>query len=91
MQSTPSHCEVVELLGQPAEVAAAVVVAVGEAADVDLVEDGPLEPERVGLEPLRLLLAPRRSLGVRGRCIADGALDRDRLRLSHGARPGSGP
>ena len=61
---SPSHCEVVELLGQAAEVADAVVVAVGEAADVDLVEDGPLEPQRVGLEPLpRRLRAGGRGLG----------------------------
>ena len=54
--------QVVELLGQPAEVARAVVVRVEEAADVDLVEDGALEPQRVGLEPLarlRGLLAGR--------------------------------
>ena len=44
--------EVVELVDQAAEVAGAVVVAVEEAADVDLVEDGPLEPQRVSLEPL---------------------------------------
>ena len=44
--------QVVELLRHPAQVAVPVVVRVGEAADVDLVEDGPLEPERVGLEPL---------------------------------------
>ena len=39
--------EVVELLDQPAEVAGAVVVPVEEPADVDLVEDRGLEPERV--------------------------------------------
>ena len=44
--------QVVELVDQPAEVAAAVVVAVEEAADVDLVEDRVLEPERIALEPL---------------------------------------
>src|SRR5947199_784108 len=44
--------EEVELLDQAAKVAAAVVVAVEEAADVDLVEDGVLEPEGVPLEPL---------------------------------------
>ena len=44
--------QVVELVDQPAEVAGAVVVAVEEAADVDLVEDRALEPERVALEPL---------------------------------------
>src|SRR5262249_3865634 len=41
-----------ELVDQAAKVAAAVVVAVEEPADVDLVEDRPLEPERVPLEPL---------------------------------------
>src|SRR5207253_10986919 len=44
--------EVVELVDQAAEVARAVVIAVEEPADVDLVEHGPLEPERVSLEPL---------------------------------------
>ena len=44
--------EVVELVGQAAEVALAVVVSVREAADVDLVEDRALEPQRVGLEPV---------------------------------------
>ena len=48
----PEPLEVVELLGQPAEVAGSVGVAVVEAADVDLVEDRRLEPERVRLEPL---------------------------------------
>src|SRR5256714_13487975 len=43
--------EVVELLDQAAEVTGAIAVAVEEAADVDLVEDGRLEPERLGLEP----------------------------------------
>src|SRR5207302_5359180 len=44
--------EVVELVDQAAEVAVAVVVPVEEAADVDLVEDGPLEPDGIALEPL---------------------------------------
>ena len=44
--------QVVELLGQPAEVAGAVGVAVEEPAQVDLVEDGLLEPEGIGLEPM---------------------------------------
>src|SRR4051794_16887389 len=44
--------EVVELLGQAEEVAGAVVVAVEEAAQVDLVEDRALEPQRVTLEPV---------------------------------------
>ena len=63
MQSTPSHCEVVELVDQPAEVAGAVVVAVEEAADVDLVEDRALEPQRVALEPL-LAHVSRRSFST---------------------------
>ena len=54
--------QVVELLDQPAEVAEAVVVPVEEAADVDLVEDGALEPERVALEPLLLAHAASRPL-----------------------------
>ncbi len=44
--------EIVELVDQAAEVTRAVVVAVEEPADVDLVEDGPLEPERIPFEPL---------------------------------------
>jgi hypothetical protein len=44
--------EVVELVHQPAKVAGAVVVAVEEPTDVDLVEDRPLEPQRIPLEPL---------------------------------------
>ena len=48
----PQPVQVVELLGQAPEVAGAVAVAVEEAAQVDLVEDGRLEPQRVGLEPL---------------------------------------
>src|SRR5262249_25440243 len=44
--------EVVELLDQAAEVARAVVVAVEKATDVDLVEDGPSEPQGIPLEPL---------------------------------------
>ncbi len=44
--------EVVELVDQTAEVAGAVVVAVEEPTDVDLVEDRPLEPLRIPLEPL---------------------------------------
>ena len=48
----PEPLEVVELLDQPPEVARAVVVAVEEAADVDLVEDRALEPQRVRLEPV---------------------------------------
>ena len=47
--------EVVELVGQAAEITFAVVVAVREAADVDLVEARALEPQRVGLEPLAIL------------------------------------
>jgi hypothetical protein len=44
--------QVVELLRQPAEVAVAVAGAVVEPAQVDLVEDRGLEPQRVRLEPL---------------------------------------
>jgi hypothetical protein len=43
--------EVVELLDEAADVAVAVPVGVVEAADVHLVEDGGLEPVRLGLEP----------------------------------------
>ena len=53
--------QVVELLDHPAQVARPVAVGVEEAADVDLVEDGALEPERVALEPVL-----RRVLGARG-------------------------
>ena len=44
--------QVVELLGETAEVAGAVVVRVEEPAQMDLVEDGSLEPERIALEPV---------------------------------------
>ena len=44
--------QVVELLGQAAEVAGPVAVGVEEGARVDLVEDRRLEPQRLGLEPL---------------------------------------
>jgi hypothetical protein len=44
--------QVIELLGEAAEVPGAVAVAVVEAAQVDLVEDRGLEPERLGLEPV---------------------------------------
>src|SRR5262249_22647724 len=60
----PEPLQVVELLDQPAEVARAIVVAFEEAADVDLVEDGALEPERVLREPVaRLLLRDCLDLG----------------------------
>ncbi len=48
----PEPLEVLELLGEPAQVARAVAVAVVEAADVDLVEDRALEPQRIGLKPV---------------------------------------
>ena len=62
--------QVVELLRQPAQVARPVVVAVEEAAQVHLVEDGPLEPQRVALEPLPGLAHRGRSSGV-VECIED--------------------
>ena len=43
--------QVVELVGEPAEVAGPVVVPVEERAQVDLVEDSRLEPQRLPLEP----------------------------------------
>ena len=42
--------QIVELLGQPDEIADAVAVAVGERLDVQLVDDGILEPELVRIE-----------------------------------------
>jgi len=51
----PEPLQVVELVGQPAEVAGTVVVPVEEPADVDLVEERVLEPQRVALEPVRRL------------------------------------
>ena len=47
--------QVVELVDQAPEVAGAVVVRVEEPAQVDLVEDRGLEPERIPLEPVRRL------------------------------------
>ena len=49
--------QVVELLGQPAEVAGAVAVGVEERPRVDLVEDRGLEPQRLGLEPVARVVA----------------------------------
>jgi hypothetical protein len=46
-QSTPEPLQVVELAGEALDVAGAVAVAVGEPADEHLVEDRPLEPQRV--------------------------------------------
>ena len=71
----PEPLEVLELLGQPAQVARAVAVAVVEPAQVDLVEDGPLEPQRVGLEPVP---------GLRGR-LCSGVLH------PHFTEPASSP
>ena len=48
MASTPSVAHVGEPLADPREVADAVAVAVGEAADVDLVDDGITPPRRRG-------------------------------------------
>ena len=56
--------QVVELLGQAAQVAGAVAVGVGEAADQHLVEDRPLVPERV-----------RGAVGRRGRVVAGTSAD----------------
>ncbi len=53
--------EVVELLDEPAKVAGAVVVPVEEPADVDLVEHGPLEPQRIPLEPRSDMAPPATS------------------------------
>ena len=52
MQSMPEPLQVVELLGEAAEVAGTVVIAVEVPTHVDLVEDRRLEPERVPLEPV---------------------------------------
>ena len=73
--------QVVELLDQPAEVAGAVVVAVVEAADVDLVEHRRLEPERVALEPVA-----RFRHGSPGRRFVD-ALAHPRARRRHRTCP----
>ena len=79
--------QVVELVGEPAEVAGAVVVAVVEAAQVDLVEDRRLEPLRLALEPvpglahsghLHDVAAARRQLDV----VAAGAPRERRRRVS---------
>ena len=76
--------QVVELVGQPAEVARAVAVGVEEAADVDLVEDRSLEPQRLGLEPLpRLGLSGLGGLGVVVRAVAR-ALGSARQQMSEG-------
>ena len=58
----PQPLEVVELGDEPGDVPDAVVVAVEEPPDEDLVEDGPLEPERIllGRRP-RLTVDPQPS------------------------------
>ena len=72
----PEPLQVVELLGQAAEVADPVAVGVVEAAYVDLVEDRVLEPQRLGFEPLPgegLRVGLRLALGGH-RARAGGAL-----------------
>ena len=61
--------EVVELLDQPAEVARAVVVAVEEAADVDLVEDGRLN-QSGSRSNQRSVIAHPTPISGRGSCRA---------------------
>ena len=59
--------QVVELLRQAAEVADAVAVAVVEGADVDLVDDRVLVPERVVVESVSSSPLDARSRAVTGR------------------------
>ncbi len=66
----PQPLQVVELLGEPADVPGAVAVGIEEAADVDLVEDRALEPQRLGLEPLAGLAWARWSAPPPPRCAA---------------------
>ena len=72
--------QVVELVLEAPEVARPVVVAVEERARVDLVEDGGLEPERIGLEPVPGL-AHALTLPSRSRCTSVRALVVARTRI----------
>src|SRR5688572_6441596 len=58
--------EVIQLGGEPGEIADAVAVAIGERLDVELIEDGVLVPERVrGSQSRHRLSRPERSAVVR--------------------------
>ena len=75
----PEPLEVVELLGDAAHVSRAVSVGIEEAPDVDLVEHGTLEPQRLGLEPLPgLSLTGALGGGLRGHVVP--AIGRDQVR-----------
>ena len=89
MQSIAEPLQVVELLREPAQVAGAVVVAVEEAADVDLVEDRALEPQRVGLEPLPAALRTTGARAAASRSTGRRRRRRDQARAVGVARSGS--
>ena len=59
--------EVIELRRQPGKIADAVVVAVGERFDVELIENGVLVPERIGGSRSASMSRPAQPAGVRGR------------------------
>jgi hypothetical protein len=85
----PEPLEVVELLDQAAEVAGAVVVAVEEPAQVNLIEDGGLEPERVRLEPVPGLLGAGRRRPVSRsaeEAVVEAPVEVDRDNLLHHQR-----
>jgi hypothetical protein len=96
----PEPLQVVELVHQAAKVAGAVVVAVEEAPDVDLVEDRGLEPQRVSLEPVSGLAHGRKGdvpvpgTGTwpfsTGPCKVQGKCDAGRVGSGHVAVPGTG-
>ena len=76
----PQVLEVVELLDQPGEVADAVVVAVEERLDVQLVDDGILVPERVGdIDSWRIDSSSRRR-----RMVSSCGIIRRRFRPGYG-------
>ena len=83
MAVTPRSCEVVELLGQAAEVADAVAVAVVEGADVHLVDDRVLVPERVVAARRR---RARRTISARCFLLRSSS---SRGRQSAGCAPGA--
>ena len=45
--------QIVELFGQPCEIADAIVIAVGESLDMKLIDDRVLEPKLIAFEPRR--------------------------------------
>src|SRR5262245_62577438 len=83
--------QVVEFFGQPCEIANAVVVAVGESLDMQLIDDRVLEPKLVAFEPRR---RPDVSGYIHGTAftLSSGTAGRDPAvdRCANGCRPTRG-